>query len=629
MTDRGIPRHHVVILGLLTLFAVARGTYWVVTLEIWSPIDEAQHFGYVESLATGEGIPTVGRDLLADDVVTIAKTSPTYFARSRPFQATAADQHWGSAVQQYEGIQGPVYYALMVPAYWVGATISPLAAAYAVRLASVLLAALAVPMAWALARRLLPDRPLAWLLGPGLLVGVNGYMATAATVGNDTIIVTGTALALLLATWAASSPRLFPAVVTGATAGLVFVGKTTALGLFPLMALLVYVQHRSGGATTERWLRRSAAAAVAAAAVTLPWIAWNLVTYRAISGAAAAEAITGDLQAALQPGLAALRHHWEGARLAFWENGLLTGTSAYRRTWDALALVVGIGGIVAAARRWRRQEAGVVLALAASFPLAFAAMVGFLFFFLGTSGMLLGRYVYVALVPLLLGLGAGALALAGPRWAITLVLGISSLVLWQEIGLTDHYLATTYARAPVVDGVTIAPDLAPVVDQSWNDGLVRATAVVVDAGCPVQVLQLGLQDPPRVLSIRTDDGTVPARRVGSVPTGFTTYDLATPTSGVLRVEVPSGSGVAVSALEREPGASLDGAKEDPMVRAWCALGASRAATMRFDHAYDPQHPDLTLGQLRAWPRAWFGVSLLFTAIAALSAARRGPTPDEP
>lgn len=622
MTERGIPRHHLVILGFLTLFAVARGTYWAVTLEIWSPSDEAQHVDYVDSLATGRGIPTVGRDLLTDDIMSIAKTSPTYFARSRPFLSQASDPHWGSSAQQYEGIQGPVYYALMVPAYWLGSTISPLAAAYAVRLASVLLAALAVPLAWALGRRLLPERPLAWLLGPALLVCVNGFMATAATAGNDTIVVTGTALALLLAARAASSSKLAPAIFAGVVAGLVFVGKTTALGLFPLMAVLVLVQHRAGNATTHRWFARVLAAGAGALAVTVPWIAWNLVTYKAISGAHAAEAITGDLQTTLEPGLDALRRHWIGARNGFWEGGLLTGEASYHQTWDVVAVLLGATGLVAALRRWRRHEAETVAALALSFPIAFATMVSFLFLVLGGSGLLLGRYLYVALVPLLLGLGAAALALAGERLAPVLVLGICSLVLWKEIGLTDHYLTTTYERVSAVDGVTIDPDLAPVVDQDWNDGLVRARAVVVDAGCPVEVLQVGFERPPITLLVHAADGTVSARRVGFFPTGFATYELDTPASGSMRIDVPAGTGVAVSATEREPRASLDGGTTDPLVRAWCDVGAPRAAVTRFERTYDPQHPNLSRSALRAWPRAWFCLALALTVTAAAIASRR-------
>lgn len=632
MTRTSVPRHHLLVVALLTLFAVARGGYWVATLEVWSPVDEAQHFGYVESLATGDGIPTVGRDRLSGDVLAIAKEAPTYFARSRPYAVDEGDERWGAAGAQYEGIQGPTYYALMVPAYWAGHAVGPLAALYAVRLASVLLAAAAVPLAWALARRLLPDRPLAWLLGPGLLVCVNGFMATGATASNDTIVITGSVAALLLATWALDTDRLGPAAITGFVAGAVFVGKTTALGLFPLIGLLALVQHRNGAARTDRWLLRLAAAGAGAAAVALPWIAWNLHAYGAISGAEAAEAITGQLQVPLEPGLDALHRHWEGARLAFWDAGLLTGEASYRRAWDLVVAIVGGAGLIAAIRRWRQGEVLALTALGLSFPISFVAMVGFLFFVLGGSGLLLGRYVYVALVPVVLGLGAAVLALVGRRWAVPAALGLASFLLWQEIDLTDHYLRTAYEER-VSDGAVIDADLAPVADQSWNDGLVAAEAVVVNASCPVEVVQVGLQTPPSTLTIAALDTqtTASATQVATVDTGFTTYELADPVSGELRIDVPEGSGVAVSSSEREPAAFLDGDPADPLVRVWCRVDADQAADERFEVMYDPQHPDLTRTQLRAWPRLLFAgaaaatVLAVAATVAALLADRRRPT----
>lgn len=619
MSRRTLPRHHALALILLTFVAIARGGYWAVTFEVWSPVDEAQHFGYVESLATGDGIPTVGRDRLSDDVMEIAKASPTYFGRSRPFEGDGSDDRWGAAVEQYEGIHGPTYYALMVPAYWTGRPIHPLAALYAVRFATVLLTAAAVPLAWALARRLLPDRPLAWLLGPGLLVAVNGFMATGATATNDALVITGSVVALLLAARAATTERWLPAALAGGATGAVVVGKSTALGLIPLIGLMVLIQAGNGAATAQRWRSRLLTTGAGAAVVILPWLAWNLATYGSISAAEAAEAITGALQSPIEPGLDAVRRHWMGARLGFWESGLLTGEASHRRLWDLITVAVGSVGLVAAARRWRREELVSVGALGAAFPLAFLTMVALFFVVLGSSGLMLGRYVYVALVPLLLGLGAAVLAIAGRRWAPPLLLAIASVGLWSEIDLTDRYLTTTYERG-VID-----PALAPVVDQSWNDGPVRADAVVVESSCPAEVVEIGFERPPDLLEVMAADGAVRGRQVASVHTGFTTYELERPAPGPLRIPVPATSGVWVSATEREPEARLDGASQDPLVRVWCRVGAERAAEVRFDRTYDLHHPALSREVLRAWPRAWFGAAVALTLLAAGLAVRRRPT----
>jgi Dolichyl-phosphate-mannose-protein mannosyltransferase len=619
VNDRTTLRLHRVVVALLVLVAVVRGGYWALTFEVPSPADEAQHLCYVESLAEGDGIPTVGHDRLSDGVMALTKASPTYFARSRPYTSLASDDNWGAAAQQYEAIHGPTYYALMVPAYLIGRSSSELSAFYAVRLASVLLAAAAIPLGWALARRLFPDRPLAWLLGPGLLVAVNGFTASAATISNDTLIITGSVASLLLAARAAASPRSWPALLAGAAAGAVFVGKSTGLGLFPLAALVVLALHRAGGAVTERWVRRVLAAGLGAGAVTLPWIAWNLTTYDAISAADAVDAITGNLQSVIEPGIDALRRHWTGARVSFWESGLLTADASYRRSWDLIALILGVSGLGAALRRWRQGEALPLAALNLSFAVAFATLIAFFFLVLGGSGLLLGRYLFVALVPLLLGLGASALALVGPRWAPTLVLAIGSFVLWQEIDLTDRYQATTYEET------SLDPSLAPVVDQSWNDGLVRADAVVVDAGCPVEVLQLGLEHPPATITVQSDAGEVAGRRVANLHTSFATYELAAAAGGQLRIAVPAGTGVAVSAADLEPRAELVGGDADPLVRAWCRLGSEEAARMRFEHTFDPQHLDLDRDLLRAWPRVWFAAALVATVAALAVALRRRST----
>ena len=62
---------------MILAFGLATGGYWAITTQVWNPVDEVQHFGYVESIATGDGIPTVGRDLLSDDVMASLKGSTT------------------------------------------------------------------------------------------------------------------------------------------------------------------------------------------------------------------------------------------------------------------------------------------------------------------------------------------------------------------------------------------------------------------------------------------------------------------------------------------------------------------------------------------------------------------------
>ena len=105
-------RVHLVVLGLIMAFGLAKGLYWSVTYQAWTPVDEAQHVAYVESLARGHGIPTVGRDLVPDDVLASVKSVPTSEYRASALRATNDDPRWASTRQQYEAVHGPTYYAL-------------------------------------------------------------------------------------------------------------------------------------------------------------------------------------------------------------------------------------------------------------------------------------------------------------------------------------------------------------------------------------------------------------------------------------------------------------------------------------------------------------------------------------
>ena len=154
---------HRLVLALILAFGLAKGGYWAVTTQVWNPVDEAQHVGYVESIATGHGIPTVGQDLLSDDIMASLKASPTSEFRSHTFRPDNTDPKWSSTRAQYEAVHGPIYYALMAGPYWVGHPWGITGSLLAIRLGTVVLVLGAVPLTWLLARRLFPRRPAAWL----------------------------------------------------------------------------------------------------------------------------------------------------------------------------------------------------------------------------------------------------------------------------------------------------------------------------------------------------------------------------------------------------------------------------------------------------------------------------------
>ena len=156
---RGVPRRHLVVLAVILFAGLLRGLFWVGVTETWSPMDEAQHYAFVESMATGKGIPTVGKDRISPEVLRLKREAPTLWFRAMARPVDVDDPVWASDRDQYEAAQTPLYYALVAPVYWVSHPFGTLTSIYALRTFSLLLSLLAIPIAWMLARELFPRPP--------------------------------------------------------------------------------------------------------------------------------------------------------------------------------------------------------------------------------------------------------------------------------------------------------------------------------------------------------------------------------------------------------------------------------------------------------------------------------------
>ncbi|MGI8683733.1 MAG: hypothetical protein ACR2MO_01280, partial [Acidimicrobiales bacterium] len=186
---RSVPRSHLLALGAIVAVGLLRGLFWVTVTPVYNPIDEHAHFAYVESMATSLRPPVVGRDHLSPEALDLGKRTATAEWRSAPVAADPDDARWGLLRDSYEGVQGPTYYALMAVAYRAAHPFGVLSSLYAVRIASLLLAVGAVPIAYLLARELFPRRREAWLAAPALLVVLQGFNGNLSSVSNDALVV--------------------------------------------------------------------------------------------------------------------------------------------------------------------------------------------------------------------------------------------------------------------------------------------------------------------------------------------------------------------------------------------------------------------------------------------------------
>lgn len=615
-----VPRRHAWLLLAIGAVGLVRGLFWVTTTEILNPIDEAQHLGYVVSIAEGDGPPVVGRDLLQPEVVLLLKEPQTAWWRAVPRSLDPADPAWGAVTQQYEGVQPPAYYTLMAPVWWLASKAGLLTGVYALRLASLLLSLLAIPLTYLLARELFPRHPGAWLASPAVLVLAYGFNANLTSVTNDALVVPVGAALLLSGvrslragfTWRAGA-------VTGALAGLALLTKPTMLGLVPTVGVLLAIALLARWTDLRAAVRWTAAAGVAAVAVFGPWLLWSLRTYGAPSPRHEVDLITGPLQPDLPLSLGALEHHLSTATQGFWAFQVLVPPySTYEVTLHVAALVLGVG---AAVTIWRRRrslvDATLPLWAAGALLLVLAVMLVIIFgLFDGRSGVV-GRHLYGALPVSAVALGGGAVVAFGRRAGAAVLAVLAAVALSLEPTLSRGYLAAVYLP-DVLPGGAI-----PVAEQTWADGWVVGRDVTIEPPCETTTVAIVLEDPeaPRQLPFVDGPGRARLRAVVSYvgPRHFARYDVPA-TSDRFVLDLPDDLTIAASGIDRSPAFGFADHPGDPVAQVFCAVDEPQAT--RFDQRFDPQHPAfLDHGHVWAWFDAWRGIGVLAAALTVVWASR--------
>lgn len=621
--DGGVPRWHKVVLALILAAGLLRGLFWVSMTLVFNPIDEAPHYSYVESMATRLRPPVVGRDRLSPETMGLLKGTASSYWRSVPLPPDPLDDRWGAVAESYEGVQGPAYYALMALPYRAAHPMGALAALYAVRAATVLLALAAVPLAYLLARELFPRRREAWLAAPALLVLLQGFNANLASITNDALVAPLSAAVLLTAARIRRTGFTgWNGLLTGALLGTGLATKSNMVALFPLVGVWALCVARARREPWRAFLRWCTAAAVAGLATAGPWLAWNLAKYGSLNANEEVDRITGPLQPDIPHTFAGLRRHLRDATGGFWDSQL-AGRQLGRYMW--VASLVGFGLVVAAvivsvARR-RRQEAAALAWLGSGVFVTVAFMLLVIFVVFGGDSSVVGRHLYPALVATVVAVAAAAFVVAGPRGGWLVLAALAALTTTFEVDTTRRHVDLVYADS------LIGP-LAPVVEQTWAVGLVDTPVVRVDPPCRAEAFALGLATPaPGSLEVRTAAGTVQAPRTGAQfnqPEPITTYALPAPTATPFEIALP-GVALSASADDRDPHLSMEGQPGDPVARVFCPVASP--AAFRFGQRFTPDHPSwISYAGQRAWPLAWawaVRVALVALAVSFLLGRRRG------
>jgi 4-amino-4-deoxy-L-arabinose transferase-like glycosyltransferase len=414
--------------GLRALVAVqlaallVLGVVTVARFPVWALVDEAAHYDYVQWIAEDGRLPILDEDRVHPEVLAIDEglypAAPRVEAEER-----------GLFGRSYEGFQPPLAHLVATPVFAVAGDHE--LKLRTLRALGVVLLGVAVALTWLLARRAVPDMPLAafslaltFFLWPGVVV-------RAATFSNAALeLALGTALSLAL--WRALSERSGRwLVAAGALTGAALLTKLTTLAFVPALAVVCLAFLREG--------RRPAVLAAAAlpAAIVAPWIAFNLHHYGALTGS---DQVQGLMEPTLNPG----RVDYGVGDLASKHIALLNGvlpdewwveflSTAKRRLRDVFMGLVIAAPLLAAVRippAERRQALAVLL-----LPLVTGVVLMSVSLLVENWDAFYARYLYSALpgfavfAALAVGTALGARALFWSSAALTALL----LVLWAHL----------------------------------------------------------------------------------------------------------------------------------------------------------------------------------------------------
>lgn len=432
---------------LLWLALLAEGTIFALAQPPWSPVDEGQHYHYVESIAREGALPVMGQSFISAETVGVAAVTGRWGwqpegAERPPVEVEPAawtgvpegltgpereqwlrDNLWRFS---YEAMQPPLYYALNAPVLSILPDPS-IAGIYALRLLAVLLASAMVPLAWLTAREVIPESRLAVYGAPVAVLLAQGYALNLSQVTNDALAAPLAAAALLLlARLVVRGVSYGRSLAVGALVGLSLLAKMTTVFLLPAVLLafgmLAFSRREAPGRAARHLLLASAVAALLVA----PWLVRNLYIYGDLSGAGPAAALLGPVFTFDTLSLQGLRldELWP----TFWF-GEPYGTLAYwRYAFPAIeaATLLAAGGLIAGRLRRRSGRGDVSPGMSFLLLSVIAGVVTILLLPLasGISGTP-GRYFY----PLL------------PAIAILVLFGIERLLPGRRAAMAAGALA--------------------------------------------------------------------------------------------------------------------------------------------------------------------------------------------
>ncbi len=295
------------------LLSLAHGVFFILCTPLWEGYDEPFHYAYIQHLSERGQIPVYGRTLVSKEITASFRVLPLSPVVNRNLggRYTAFSDYWklpkgvlierqnalrsiprsdrrvpdesSAAVLSYEAQQPPLYYFLAAGVYRLFSGRDPPTLVLVLRLFSLLIGSLTIPLAYSVAREVFHSP--GGRLCPSLLIALlPAFFSTVGRVSNDCLAVTLFGLLMLLTLrYLISGCRLGPALQIGLVAGLGLLTKVYFLTALPAIAVVFVaagIRHKS----VRQALVRLVWVLVPVLVVAGWWHARNLSLYGNLSG---------------------------------------------------------------------------------------------------------------------------------------------------------------------------------------------------------------------------------------------------------------------------------------------------------------------------------------------------------
>ena len=276
---------------MIWLFFLIRGLFYVSATPLWEGFDEWAHYAVLQSTAAGPVSREVQASLELAPIpwqmggATAALKHDAYWRmpeperRAREEKLRSLPAEWAREPAQggersYEAQQAPLYYWLLTPAYRLTAGLPLPTRVWLLRLLSLLIASVVIPLSFLMGRAVLEDDSRG-LLVSALVAAYPQLMMTVCHIANDSLAVAlGSLFLFALFQWKQRPLSTRWAVASGVLLGLALLTKAFFLALVPPVFVFAIL-----------WARRKGLLLVSLALAISAWWYWrNWTLTHSLSG---------------------------------------------------------------------------------------------------------------------------------------------------------------------------------------------------------------------------------------------------------------------------------------------------------------------------------------------------------